>query len=208
MSKIKFFVQQSWLLIFASLIFGLLLAVTNAALQDKIEQNEQNKLNKKMAELITDANDFELVLVLDNVGIQLSKSKTVKTDIYKATDADGNTIGFAYIAEGPGFADKIKLVIAVDKKFEKFYGFKVLASNETPGFGDKIKDEYYNNQYAGAPFGDFELVKTGDDKKIDSEIVAISGATVSSEAVVKIFNSYTDKVQEKLQAKGLTANGK
>ncbi|MBA7686706.1 Na(+)-translocating ferredoxin:NAD(+) oxidoreductase complex subunit G [subsurface metagenome] len=206
MSKIKFFFQQSWLLIFASLIFGLLLAVTNAALQDKIEQNEQNKLNKKMAELITDANSFELVL--DDVVIQLSKSKTVKTDIYRSIDSAGRTIGFAYIAEGPGFADKIKLVIAADAKLTKFYGFKVLASSETPGFGDKIKDEFYNSQYTGAPFGKLELVKIGDDKKIDSEIVAISGATVSSEAVIKIFNSYTNKVLEKLEAEGLTGNDK
>ncbi len=206
MSKVKFFLQQSWLLIIASFTFGLLLAATNAALRDKIEKNEQNKINKKMAKLITDANDF--ALVLDNVVIKLSKSKTVKTDIYKARDVAGNAIGFAYIAEGQGFADKIKLVIAVDAKLTKFYGFKVLASNETPKLGDEIKNEFYNSQYIGAPFDDFILVKTGDDKKIDSEIVAISGATVSSEAVVKIFNSYTDKVQEKLQAEGLIANGK
>ena len=206
MSKVKFFLQQSWLLIFASFTFGLLLAAANAALQDKIEQNEQNKLNKKMAELITDANSFELVL--DDVVIQLSKSKTVKTDIYRSIDSAGRTIGFAYIAEGPGFADKIKLVIAADAKLTKFYGFKVLASSETPGFGDKIKDEFYNSQYTGAPFGKLELVKIGDDKKIDSEIVAISGATVSSEAVIKIFNSYTNKVLEKLEAEGLTGNDK
>lgn len=194
------------MLIIASFTFGLLLAAANAALKDKIEHNEQQKLNKKMAELITDANDF--ILVLDDATIQLSKSKTVKTDIYRAIDAGGNIIGFAYIAAGSGFADKIKLVIAVDAELTKFYGFKVLSSNETVGIGDRIKDEFYNNQFAGAPFGDFELVKRGDDKKIDSEIVAISGATVSSEAVVKIFNSYTDKVQEKLQAEGLIANGK
>jgi len=204
MSKVKLFLQQSWLLIFASFTFGLLLAAANAALKDKIEQNEQQKLNKKMAEMITDANDF--TLVLDDAVIQLGKSKTAKTDIYKAKDTEGNIIGFSYIAEGPGFADKIKLVIAVDAELTKFYGFKVLASNETPKFGDRIKDEFYNSQYIGAPFGDFELIKTGDDKKIDSEIVAISGATVSSEAVVKIFNSYTDKIQEKLQAEGLIAN--
>jgi electron transport complex protein RnfG len=206
MSKVKFFLQQSWLLIITSFIFGLLLAAANAALRDKIEQNEQQKLNKKMAELITDANDF--ALALDEVVIQLSKSKTVKTDLYRAIDVGGNTIGFAYIAEGPGFADKIKVVIAVDAELTKFYGFKVLSSNETPGFGDRIKDEFYNSQYAGAPFGNFVLVKTGDDKKIDSEIVAISGATVSSEAVVKIFNSYTNKIKEKLQAEGLITNGK
>ena len=201
MSKIKFFIEQSWLLIISSFIFGLLLAVTNAALQDDIIKNEQKKINEKIAELITDADGFEPVM--QNVEIQLSKTKTVKTDIYKAMDSKGSVIGYSFIAEGPGFADKIRLVIAVDAEFKKFHGFKVLASNETPGFGDKIKDQYYSSQYAGAPVGKFELTKTGDSAKIDSEIVAISGATVSSEAVVKIFNSLTYKILEKLEAEGL-----
>jgi Na+-translocating ferredoxin:NAD+ oxidoreductase RnfG subunit len=76
-------------------------------------------------------------------------------------------------------------------------------SNETPGFGDKIKKDYLGDQFKGAPAGELVLVKTGDDKKIDSEIVAISGATVSSEAVVKTFNVYIDKIKEQLRAKGL-----
>jgi Na+-translocating ferredoxin:NAD+ oxidoreductase RnfG subunit len=80
----------------------------------------------------------------------------------------------------------------------------VLASNETPGFGDKIKKDYLGRQFEGAPAGRLELVKTGDEGKIDSEIVAISGATVSSEAVVKTFNTYIGKVKEQLQAKGMT----
>ncbi|MHC4216649.1 MAG: hypothetical protein ACYSWP_25160 [Planctomycetota bacterium] len=39
---------------------------------------------------------------------------------------------------------------------------------------------------------------------IDTEIIAISGATVSSEAVVKTFNMYIEVVKEQLQKKGLT----
>jgi hypothetical protein len=37
--------------------------------------------------------------------------------------------------------------------------------------------------------------------------VAISGATVSSEAVVKIFNTYTGEIKKQLQQKGLIGNG-
>ncbi|MFC1677507.1 FMN-binding protein [Planctomycetota bacterium] len=206
MSKIKFFIQQSWLLIVAAFCFGLLIAVTNAALDPMIKQNEKDKLNTLMSQLITDANTFE-VAVQDAV-VEGSKGKQLKTTIYKALDDNGQTVGFAFIAIGPGFADKIKLVIATDRKSEKFFGFKVLASNETPGFGDRIKYDYFQNQFKLAPTGNIELSKVGDAGQIDSRIIAISGATVSSDAVVNIFNTYTDTIKQTLQRQGFIDNGK
>ncbi|HUW19260.1 MAG TPA: FMN-binding protein [Sedimentisphaerales bacterium] len=206
MSNIKHFFEQSWLLIVSSFFFGLLIAVANAAWSERIVQNEIDKRNRLMTDLIADANSFDVAA--QAVEIPDTKAKVVKTDIYRALDGSGRTVGFAFIAVGSGFQDKIKLVIAVDGKCEKFLGFKVLASNETPGFGDKIKDSYFSSQFRDAPAGKLQLVKTGDDKKIDSEIVAISGATVSSEAVVKIFNTYIDTVREHLQTKGSAGNGK
>ncbi len=200
MLKIKHFIQQSWLLIAASFLFGLLIAVTNAGLDERIKQNEKDKLNDLMKALVTDANDFKIEI--EGVQIPGKRGRVTETDIYKVLDDDGNRIGFAFVAVGPGFADKIKLVIAVDDRCEKFFGFKVLSSNETPGFGDKIKEDYLGEQFKGAPAGELELVKAGKVEEVDSKIVAISGATVSSEAVVKIFNTYIDRVREQLQAKG------
>lgn len=206
MSKIKHFIRQSWLLIVASFCFGLLIAVTNAALQPRIDQNERDKLNKLMNGLIADANDFGKAI--EAVEITGRKGKVTKTDIYNALDGNGVNIGFAFVASGAGFADKIKLVIAVDDKCKKFFGFKVLSSNETPGFGSKIKEDYLGDQFKGAPARQVELVKVGKAEEVDSKIVSISGATVSSEAVIKIFNTYIDKVREQLQEKGLIGNGK
>jgi len=111
------------------------------------------------------------------------------------------------VCEGSGFADKIKLVLTVDAAFENLAGFGVLASNETPGFGDKIKNDYLRNQFIDAPAVQLVLSKTGDDKKIDNEIVAITGATVSSEAVVKILNNYIGQIKTYMQVEGLLNNG-
>ena len=206
MSKIRHFLEQSWLLVISSFCFGLLLAIANAAWSPQILQNEKDKLNNLMRGLISEAEDFQIVI--EGVQIPGKKGKITKTDIYQALDEGGKTTGFAFVATGPGFADKIKLVIAVDTRCEKFLGFKVLSSNETPGFGDRINEDYFGDQFKETPVGDLELVKTGDAKIIDSEIVAISGATVSSEAVVEIFNAYIDKVKEHLQEKESVSNGK
>jgi electron transport complex protein RnfG len=205
LKNIKYFIGQSWLLIVVSFVFGLLLAVTNAAWQPKIVQNEIDKFNRLARELLTDAADFKTVA--EGVEVDIGKGKKIKTDVKKGVSGDGDCVGWAFVCEGSGFADKIKLVLTVDATFEKLAGFGVLASNETPGFGDKIKNDYFRSQFVGAPTVQLLISKTGDDKKIDNEIVAISGATVSSEAVVKILNNYIRQIKTHLQAKGLLNNG-
>jgi electron transport complex protein RnfG len=207
MSKIKYFIQQSWLLLVTSFLFGLLIAVADAAWSAKIEQNKAEKLRGLMASLISDANSFELAIQEANV--PGDKGRMIKTDIYKALDKQGNCAGFAFVAAGVGFADKIELVVAVDAKCEKLLSFNVLSSNETPGFGSRMKDDSFRNQFKNAPAGELLLVKIGDAGKIDNEIVAISGATVTSTAVINIFNKSVISVKEQLQKKGLiTANGR
>jgi electron transport complex protein RnfG len=200
MSKVKFFMAQSWLLIVAALFFGVLLAGAQTGLNPLIEANEQKKLSDSMMLLITDAKAFELAA--EDVEVPMGK-KTVLSNVYKGVTESGAIAGFAFVAEGAGFADKIKLVIAADPTFTKYMGYKVMFSNETPGFGDKIKNDYYSQQYIGAPIQRLELTKAGDNLVIDERIVAISGATVSSDAVIKIFNTFGRQVKSQLQAKGV-----
>ena len=206
MAKVKYFFQQSWLLIVASFFFGLLIAVANAAWEGKIRQNEEDKFNNLVVEILPEAATFEMGL--ENTEVVSGKGKTKATSVKKALTADGDCVGWAFKCEGSGFADKIKLVLVVDAGFEKLKGFGVLASNETPGFGDQIKLPYYRDQFAGAPTTELVLIKLGDSGAIDSKIVAISGATVSSEAVVAIINTFVSQVKKHMQEKGLIGNGK
>lgn len=199
MSKVKYFITQSWLLIISAVLFGLLLAGAQAGLEPMIIANEQKKLSDNMRLLIADANDFALATE-DVLEIPLGK-KTVKSKVYKGVTAEGDIAGYAFLAEGAGFADKIKLVIATDPTFTQYKGYKVMFSNETPGFGDKIKNDFYSQQYVGAPIQRLELSKAGDDTIIDQRIIAISGATVSSDAVIKIFNSFGRQIQSQLRDK-------
>ena len=198
--------QQSWLLIVASFCFGLLIAVTNAALSPKIRQNEINKRNRMVTILLPEAKDF--ILLDEPVEIKSLQGRIEKVEIYKAMSMAGECVGWSFEAVGSGFADKIKLVIALDKNFEKIAGFDVLFSNETPGFGDQIKNDYYRDQFKGAPAGELKLVTIGERSKIDSEIVAISGATISSEAVVEIVSNFITQVKEQMRKKGIIGNDK
>jgi electron transport complex protein RnfG len=205
-SKIKYFVQQSWLLIVSSFCFGLLLAIANAAWSPRIEQNRINKLNALAGRLIPEANDF---IPLEKLGVAI-KVKSLKGDekdveVYKAVTGE-QCFGWTINAVGSGFQDKIELVVAVDKEFKTIAGFDVLASNETPNFGDKIKDEKFRNQFKNKTAVELELILSGEAK--DNKILAISGATISSEAVVKIINHYIRVVREEMKKEGLLGNDK
>lgn len=202
-NPIAFFLQQSWLLMISAVLFGSLLASLNYAWQPKIKQNEIDKFNRLAGGLLTNAQSFETAL--ESVPVDIGKGKTYNVQIQKGVDADGNLAGWAFVIEGSGFADKIRLVVGVDAKFETMAGFGVLSSNETPGFGDKItiKDGFYQSQYKGVPVAELTLSKIGDPEKIDAEIIAISGATVTSEAVVKTFNTFLLPLKEKMKEAGL-----
>ncbi len=203
---IKEFLEKSWLLIVASLFFGVLLAGTNAALDPIIKQNEIDKFNNLAGGMVKGTTTFESISK-EGLTITSPKGKPINVDVKKGINASGDCLGWAFVATGSGFADKIKIVIATDAKFETLKGFGVLLSNETPGFGDKINntDHYFVQQFAGTPATTLELSKVADWKVIegDNEIVAITGATVTSDAVVSIFNTYIEQVKTQLKEKGL-----
>ncbi len=184
----------------AAFVFGLLLAVTDYAWRPRIEQNQADKFSEKAGAMVQRAEKF--VTAASGAEISLPDGQSAVVDIKKGVDAAGVAVAWAFVAEGSGFADKIRLVIAVDGQFEKIKGYGVLASNETPGYGDQIKNEYFKSQFVNAPAGELKLLKTGDPKVIDKDIIAISGATVTSEAMVEIFNNYVIPVKNYLQEKG------
>ncbi|MFA5423076.1 MAG: FMN-binding protein [Phycisphaerae bacterium] len=196
MRNLKNFILQSWLLIVAAFVCGLLLAMTNSALDPIIKKNEMGEMYDKMKKLIPQAETFEVVIPKAEIAGN-------ETDVYQALDANKKSLGFSFVGTGSGFQDKIKLVIAVNNDANKLLGFDVLFSNETPGFGSRMTEDWFMKQFVGAPTGQLTLVKTGNTEEKNEQIVAITGATVTSTAVVNIFNNHIAKLKELLKEKGL-----
>lgn len=205
MSKLRHFLEQSWLLIVSAFFFGVLIAIANAAWSPRIERNKVEKLNRLMRGLVAGAADFKPAGELE---VKSPKGQKMVSSLYRAVSETNMPVGWVFTCEGSGFQDKIELVVATDKDFRKFAGYAVLSSNETPNFGDKIKQSYFRSQFNGAPVETLELLKTGDDKIIDGKIVAITGATVSSQAVVDIINNAAGQIRNQVQEKGWLRNAR
>ncbi len=117
--------------------------------------------------------------------------------IYLGLAEDGSSTGFAIPGGEPGYQDIISAIAGYNPGDDIIIGFKVLDSKETPGLGDKIfKDADFQlnfTQLAVEP--EIEAVKKGE-KTAPNQVEAITGATISSKAIVRLLNNSMGKWRE------------
>jgi electron transport complex protein RnfG len=122
--------------------------------------------------------------------------------VYGAYDDQGSLIGYAIPGEGAGFQDVITLLFGYDPDQKKVLGMQVLTSRETPGLGDKIyKDAAFVDTFEGLEV-EPEIVLTKKGRTRPHEVDAITGATISSRAVVTIVNRGVATWRDRLSATG------
>ncbi len=158
-------------------IVGGLLALVYAATWPKIQENERKQLEAAVYQVLPGAQKFE-------------ESKAGEYTLYKGLDEAENTIGIAFKAEGTGFQGIVKLMVGFSEDFGKMLGLQVLSQVETPGLGAKIVDASFKDQFQNLVIGErIAVVKGIEADKNKGEIQAITGATISSDAVSNILSS-------------------
>ncbi len=115
---------------------------------------------------------------------------------FKGYDDKGNLVGYAVLNSEPGFQGNIKIIFGLTPDFGHATGLIVLDNVETPGLGNRIVEEPWRAQFTGLALPG-EAVKG--QKSKDNQIVAITGATISSVAVVRIINNGLAKFREALK---------
>ncbi len=120
--------------------------------------------------------------------------------VYLGLDEQGQPKGFAVTASGPGFSDVIDLIFGYEPASGKILGMKVLQEKDTPGLGDKIeKDSVFVKGFMGA-LSPIEITKRGTPHTRQTQVDAITGATISSRAVINAINARLKTVQPLLKA--------
>ena len=118
--------------------------------------------------------------------------------VYKLLDKTDKSLGYAFITEGNGYQGAIKLIVGVDPTIKTMKGIEVLESQETPGLGAEISMPPFKNQFKGLMLSHpIEYVKNEKPNE-PYEIEAITGATISSRAVVKILNKGIEDLRKTL----------
>jgi electron transport complex protein RnfG len=185
----------------AGMCSGIALVGIYLVTSPRIERNRAEALEAAIYRVLPGARTRKAFVVregrlapFEGLGDTLPKEEAV----YAGYDNAGAPVGFAIPAEGPGFQDTIKLIYGYDPARERVVGMEVLESRETPGLGDKIiKDDDFV-----ANFGDLsvtpEVVVVKKGRTRDNEVDAISGATISSHAVVRIINNANERWLDRL----------
>ncbi len=163
-------------LLMICLVAGLALAFANNATADIIAQN--SKLNK--------ADLSELLPGADNIKeISGAVEGTIIKEAFEAYSGDA-LAGYVIKVSPKGFKGDIDLMLAINTD-DVITGIKVVAHTETPGLGAKIDLPEYKEKFKSLSIeNELKSVKTA--KAADNEVEAISGATVTSNAVVSGIN--------------------
>lgn len=183
----------------AGLCSGLILVGVYIATAPRIERNRAEALEKAVFEVLPGSTSKRAFVRDGDAVVAFEEEGVPKGDaVFAGFDEGGNLIGFAIPAEGSGFQDVIGLIYGFDPNSRAVIGMRVLRSLETPGLGDKIiKDQdFVSNFDALAVDPQIEVTKKGRTKP--NEVDAISGATISSKAVVRIINESNGRWLEDL----------
>lgn len=138
------------------------------------------------------------------VGDTLSRTPPAGLELRAVTrafvgyDEQGSRTGIAVEAAAPGFVDDVRLMVGFDPATGTLIGFAVLGQKETPGLGSKIEqDTLFTGQFRGkvAPLTGTKNSTTG-----PRTVQTITGATISSRAVIGIINRAVALWQPRLAA--------
>lgn len=117
--------------------------------------------------------------------------------VFEVKDAAGRTLGYAFLAEGNGYQGAIKIMAGIKPDLKSLVGIEILESQETPGLGQEITGDEFKAQFKGLLASpEITYIKNKSPEK-PNEIQAITGATVSSSAIVSILNEKIRSISKK-----------
>ncbi|MCB9245353.1 MAG: FMN-binding protein [Flavobacteriales bacterium] len=175
---------------FAGFLSGLILVSAYLFTLPYINQNKADALQKAVFEVLPGTRSFQTLVLVEGKLVQMNSDPGDQPVIYQGFDSLNKSTGFAVPGAIAGFQDIISGIYGFDPVQQQIIGFRVLDSKETPGLGDKIyKDaSFAENFIALQASSDLEPVKPGQ-KTLDHQVETITGATISSKAVVNLLNN-------------------
>ncbi len=126
-------------------------------------------------------------------------SETEYPGVFNITGQDGSPAGYAFIAAGNGYQGEIKMIVGVNEAITTMLGMQVLESQETPGLGAEIAGSKFRDQFNNLALSQpITYIKNQKPEK-PGQIEAITGATISSKAVVNTLNKRIEQIRKKIK---------
>ena len=194
----KIMLKEAGILFAITLIAGLVLGFVYELTKDPIRLQQEKAIQEACSTVFTQAATFEetgnvpsaaLTAELDESGVEIGT-------IYDALGTSGEHLG--YVVEtttSQGYAGNITLYLGITDE-GILNGISILTIGETPGLGMRA-EEVLVPQFENVPATIFTYTKSG--STADNEIDAISGATITTKAVIGAVNGAVSVVTEELK---------
>ena len=167
------------------------LALANKITAPITANNEAKAFAESLSAALPDAKEFKamdpgiyedetVVINSINAGYADKEHKDLKGYVVMATSSEG-------------YGGEVGVMIGVGKDFKITNVIIASPFSETPGLGAKAKKPQFLDQFVGKS-GVLKVVKG--DASNDSEISAISSATITSKAVTKCVNAAIDVIKQ------------
>lgn len=187
----------------AGAIAGLLIVSAYTATLPRIEQHQGEVMQAAIKEVLKEPASYDTLYLYNGA---LAKSVPAGTDtkkldkVYLGHDAAGKRVGFAVSAAENGFQDLVTLMFGYDAAAHTLIAMKVIGNKETPGLGNKIEtDSAFVNGFVNA-VAPINGVKKDRGKGGPNDVVMITGATISSRAVIRIIDNAIARWQPLMDA--------
>lgn len=170
----------------SGLALGIVFNVTKEPIKNAEIKAEQEAYKRVLPEATEFVEDEQLNIEEANklIGEQIANTEMKK--ILCAKDSSGNIVGYVMnISNMDGYSGEVNITVGILSD-GTLKGYETLINNETAGLGQKAKEPDFADQFKDQKVEQFEVVKSG--KQDDSQIDAISGATITSKAVTNAVN--------------------
>lgn len=183
--------KDALILFLITLVAGLALGYVYFITKEPIAKADAAAKEAAYKEVYKDASSFEHIdsfenMVNDSEWNNSGFSKVDVNDAFLAKDSNGDVLGYVLmITTKEGFGGDIVFSMGIQKD-GTMNGISILSISETAGLGMKA-DPVLKPQFSGKKVPSFTVTKLGSTS--DSEIDAISGATITSNALTNGVNA-------------------
>lgn len=168
-------------------ISALVLGFTNHITAPKILEAEIKTNQEARLTVLPNADSFEIVELADNENI---------IEVYAGKSGEEVT-GYTIKSKSNGFGGALEILTGISQTGE-ITGMKVLKHTETPGLGANAEKDSFQSKFVGKNSTDKVQINKLEPQK-DSEVQAITGATITSKAVALAVNEALDYFEKNLK---------
>lgn len=187
-------IKDALALTLITLVAGVALGGVYEITKDPIARQEAQAKAEAYEQVFTDAAAFEEIemddtliqTIRDQLDQEGYKAQSIE-EVMRAEDQSGETLGYAFtVVTSEGYGGDIQFSMGVQND-GTLNGISILSIGETAGLGMNVDTPAFKDQFVGKQVEKLQYTKNGATQ--DDEINAISGATVTTNAMTNGVNA-------------------